>query len=546
MTPGSWTWLVLSSGALLMVCGLVLGLWASGCIGRRAERRRPIHLCAGVMGIGLFVAGERFLVSEWAPLSQVVARIPRPFVSLGFGACVLVVLAGLVLAAWGLFGDRAHGRRRCPRCWYDMSATAGLVCPECGHDAQWERRLRRARPLWRRVAVGMVLAAVGGAAGVVAAVPIRTLWAWMPDAAVIAAVPYMGSDLRAAPAEEFWRRGFVSSNDIVVFGVNRPLAGLELRQYGFKPLSGFERWLMVHGCLRALESRSSPAYSDRLLVLAAHYAPRDARTVRLLHAILNGPTGAQEFEHAALLLPVIEPSKSAAVATLKARLQSLLAQDPMLKRERHAAQALVRSLGLLGPDAAPAVPELIVLLPLAGPTSWPLHTSEEPIPVVQTLAKIGPGAAPALEHLKDWSELPRMVAYLTISGECPSEEAALARLVSHPEAGTRLGAARELAAFEPFTQVGRDALVEAIDDTDASVVEMAALALLQRGLERERVQEVLARPSPNAWARVPIMLQYGLDATLLVPQLRKDAEETDSKAHRARLLGLIRWIVQQP
>ena len=41
---------------------------------------------------------------------------------------VLVVGLGVTLTWWGLFGDRARGRRRCPRCWHDLSHTPGMTC----------------------------------------------------------------------------------------------------------------------------------------------------------------------------------------------------------------------------------------------------------------------------------------------------------------------------------------------------------------------------------------------------------------------------------
>ena len=70
---------------------------------------------------------------------------------------VLVVAAWVLLGAGlfvlfrALFGDRARGRRRCPKCWYDM---AGLpprtvkeererfVCPECGARSSARRNWR--------------------------------------------------------------------------------------------------------------------------------------------------------------------------------------------------------------------------------------------------------------------------------------------------------------------------------------------------------------------------------------------------------------------
>lgn len=65
--------------------------------------------------------------------------------------------AGVALVGWALLWDRLRGgsrRRRCPGCWYDMSGTAGLVCPECGRAARAERRLFRTRRRWGWAAAG--------------------------------------------------------------------------------------------------------------------------------------------------------------------------------------------------------------------------------------------------------------------------------------------------------------------------------------------------------------------------------------------------------
>lgn len=69
----------------------------------------------------------------------------------------------LIILYRALFRDRSRGRKRCPKCWYDMSGAdplrpSGLVCPECGRDAKRESALLRTRRRWGWVAIGSALA----------------------------------------------------------------------------------------------------------------------------------------------------------------------------------------------------------------------------------------------------------------------------------------------------------------------------------------------------------------------------------------------------
>ena len=73
----------------------------------------------------------------------------------------LVAAIGLLILFLALFKDRSRGRRRCPKCWYDMAGVPGLRCPECGREAKAERALGRRRRRWRGAGVGAVLLAIG-------------------------------------------------------------------------------------------------------------------------------------------------------------------------------------------------------------------------------------------------------------------------------------------------------------------------------------------------------------------------------------------------
>lgn len=76
---------------------------------------------------------------------------------------VATVLAafGLWLVYRGLLADRAKGRRRCPKCWYELQAAAMPVqCTECGRVAKSERELRRTHRRWGGAVAGVALIAI--------------------------------------------------------------------------------------------------------------------------------------------------------------------------------------------------------------------------------------------------------------------------------------------------------------------------------------------------------------------------------------------------
>ncbi|TVQ54363.1 MAG: hypothetical protein EA377_05730 [Phycisphaerales bacterium] len=77
-----------------------------------------------------------------------------------WGLFGLTYLSMVFLLWWALFGDRARHRRRCPKCWYDLSYTEGMRCTECGFAATREAQLHRTRrrPIWAVFAVTVCLA----------------------------------------------------------------------------------------------------------------------------------------------------------------------------------------------------------------------------------------------------------------------------------------------------------------------------------------------------------------------------------------------------
>jgi HEAT repeat protein len=73
----------------------------------------------------------------------------------------LLGLGGAVLLYMALLSDRARGRLRCPRCWFDMAGAPSLVCPECGHDARTPARLKKTRRRYRIFSAALLLLLAG-------------------------------------------------------------------------------------------------------------------------------------------------------------------------------------------------------------------------------------------------------------------------------------------------------------------------------------------------------------------------------------------------
>lgn len=126
-------------------------------------------------------------------------------------AAALLGSLSLFILYRALFRDRSRGRRRCPKCWYDMSGASGLVCPECGRDAKREKRLYRTRRRMRWVVVGvfLVLTSIG-----LWKTPVVRRDGWprlVPTWALVVLFPYCVEEMKETPSgsvlAEFELRG---------------------------------------------------------------------------------------------------------------------------------------------------------------------------------------------------------------------------------------------------------------------------------------------------------------------------------------------------
>ena len=123
-----------------------------------------------------------------------------------WGGGTLAFVVAVAILWWGLFGDRARGRRRCPRCWYDMSHSNGLRCSECGRTAPNEKHLLRTR---RRL-IPALLAAIVASAGASYAIERGNQHGWlalMPTRVVVMSLPFSGDGYASLTTELTMRIG---------------------------------------------------------------------------------------------------------------------------------------------------------------------------------------------------------------------------------------------------------------------------------------------------------------------------------------------------
>lgn len=81
-----------------------------------------------------------------------------------YSMAFVLAAGGLAAVIYALLADRSRGRRRCPKCWYDMSASPGLVCSECGYEATHVKKFYKTRRRWKVAAIATLVGVAGLAA----------------------------------------------------------------------------------------------------------------------------------------------------------------------------------------------------------------------------------------------------------------------------------------------------------------------------------------------------------------------------------------------
>lgn len=125
----------------------------------------------------------------------------------------LFIGGGVLVLLLALFRDRSRGRKRCPKCWYDMTHAPppGLQCSECGREYAKESVLYRTRRRWRFAALGVLMVFIGYA-GFIARKAFMDGWpSAVPSSALVMFWPisekdWLDLDFAATPTTDgaFW------------------------------------------------------------------------------------------------------------------------------------------------------------------------------------------------------------------------------------------------------------------------------------------------------------------------------------------------------
>ena len=202
------SWLFWVAVAVAFALAMRFGLFPAQ--GANVSRKRVAALL--ILAAGAVVAVIVLPMLAFATATDNTAGSPLDF-ALWTGAIFLGVLA-LLVATWALFADSARGRKRCPKCWYDMSASPTLTCPECGTTAKSPAALLRTRRRWRVLLVSAALVLLSGASAAGPKLLAGKGYDLIPDLVMVALCPYVSGQNRFSNVMGL-RIGDIASNDRV-------------------------------------------------------------------------------------------------------------------------------------------------------------------------------------------------------------------------------------------------------------------------------------------------------------------------------------------
>jgi hypothetical protein len=101
----------------------------------RASLTTLLGIAAALIGVACFTFRNKLDVERETTQGDMLTS----------GLAGLLLSAALAALLKGLFADRSAGRKRCPKCWYDMQGQLSRQCPECGHTTKHEKHFFRTR-----------------------------------------------------------------------------------------------------------------------------------------------------------------------------------------------------------------------------------------------------------------------------------------------------------------------------------------------------------------------------------------------------------------
>lgn len=400
---------------------------------------------------------------------------------LGWIGAAILALGALWVLARALLLDRSRGRRRCGKCWYDMSGVNGLRCPECGRAFKAERQLLRTRRHKRRAALGLLLLALAASAahaprlarnGWLASIPTPLL------ALILSVWDDQGDQLFAQMQGRLWTpAGAVGLSDWEQLLLARCCAR-KLREAatasGPAAAATFQSQSTVVigdgiGSATTVTTISGPGSTWQYLSVLRALGPNARPALPELIASLEAGDGFARSEAAAVIGGMGEAARPA-VPALAAMLEGASAADVRLA---------LRVLGNLGPAGAAAAPALGRVIDASHTNTTILVRA---LSVAGAIGPDGRAALPAvlraIESDADMSiRLVAVRAVGLIGHPAPEAVRTLAALVGHEDMAMRNAAARALERLGPPAASAAGELEHLLNDEHEFIREAAADAL---------------------------------------------------------------------
>ncbi len=413
-----------------------------------------------------------------------------------YSVTVLLVLLGAVVLHVAAFRDRARGRPRCPKCWYDMTGSRGFVCPECGHDAARPRNLYRTRRHGARVLLGALLIVSGLSLGAVPTVQEQGWSALIPTSALMLVLPWTDNpwvfeeiDARVSATNPEWfarRRGRHEVSTMTVFYARRCATLLRSPRDADLRLKASQTLFDL--CVRDAKVEAA---------LIAGTIDREAKVRSQSVLALTQMAGRNSLvDDSACAIAVARCLKDSSPVVSQAAGRFFRSLDEpiasvvpellaALEDERWEVRAeACATLAQFGPLAEPAVPLLMRLM------------DESPDRVatfaIVALGRIGPGAAPAIEPLAiaarraDRRGAAALTALTRLGSTAKPAAGTLVAMLLDPTRGSeqRTAVAAALLTIDPYDP----AILRAIESAAQEDIEPLRLHLA-REMTRVRADE---------------------------------------------------------